>query len=83
LATTKGGVEVVGDTGMGIPADALLHIFEEFHQVDSGLTRRHGGSGLGLAIAWKLAEQIGGSISASSEPHVGSTFRLHLPAAQP
>ena len=82
--TPTGGVEVVvKDTGMGIPAQALPHIFEEFRQVDSGLSRRYGGAGLGLAIAWKLAEQMGGSITVSSQPGVGSTFRLHLPKGQP
>ena len=74
-----GGVEiVVSDTGVGIAADALPHIFEEFHQVPGSLTRRHGGSGLGLAIAARLADQMAGSIDVSSEPGVGSTFRLHL-----
>jgi PAS domain S-box-containing protein len=83
-ATITGGVEVaVIDTGMGITAEAILHIFDAFHQVDSRLSRRHGGSGLGLAIAWKLAQQMGGSISVSSEPDVGSTFTLHLPGVQP
>ena len=78
--TTAGGVVIaVRDTGIGITADAMPHVFEAFYQVDSSLTRRHEGSGLGLAIAGKLAEQMGGSIRVSSEPGVGSTFRLHLP----
>jgi signal transduction histidine kinase len=80
VPSVPGGVEIsVSDTGIGITADALPHIFEEFHRGDSSLTRRHGGAGLGLAIARKLAEQMGGSFSVSSKPHVGSTFRLHLP----
>jgi PAS domain S-box-containing protein len=82
-ATVTGGVAVaVSDTGMGITAEAMLHIFEAFRQVDSTPSRRHEGSGLGLAIAWKLAQQVGGSISVSSEPTVGSTFTLHLPGVQ-
>jgi PAS domain S-box-containing protein len=82
--SVSGGVEVnVSDSGIGITPDGLLHIFDEFHQGDSSLTRRHGGAGLGLAIARKLAEQMGGGISVSSEPNVGSTFRLHLPVGQP
>ena len=83
-ATARGGVGVeVSDTGMGIPTHALPHIFEEFRQGDSSLSRRYGGAGLGLAIARSLAEQMGGSLSVSSEPGVGSTFRLHLPGGQP
>lgn len=79
-APIRHGVEVaVSDTGIGISPEAMLHIFEAFHQVDTGPGRRQDGSGLGLAIAWKLAQQMGGHISVSSEPEVGSTFRLHLP----
>jgi PAS domain S-box-containing protein len=81
--TSTGGVDiVVSDTGIGIPPDALPFIFDEFRQVGSGLTRRHGGAGLGLAIARKLTEQMGGSISVSSELHVGSTITLHLPVGK-
>jgi len=78
--STAGGVDViVSDTGIGIPADAVPFIFDEFHQVDGGLTRPHGGAGLGLAIARKLTEQMGGSISVSSDLGSGSTITLHLP----
>ena len=81
--TSTGGVEVaVSDTGIGISREMMPLIFEEFRQVDGNLTRRQGGAGLGLAIARKLAEQMGGNITVSSEPHVGSTFRLHLPVGQ-
>jgi PAS domain S-box-containing protein len=80
-ATTAGEVEVlVRDTGVGIPEKDLPHIFEDFRQVDTRLSRRHGGAGLGLAIARRLAEQMGGRIEVSSEPGVGSSFRLYLPA---
>ena len=67
------------DTGIGIEADVLPHIFEEFRQADSGMTRRYTGAGLGLTIARKLAEQHGGRITVTSQPDHGSTFTLHLP----
>ena len=81
--TSTGGVDiVVSDTGIGIPPDDLPFIFDEFRQVDSGLTRRHGGAGLGLAIARKLTEQMGGSIRVISDLHFGTTITLHLPVGK-
>jgi two-component system sensor histidine kinase/response regulator len=74
---------VVTDTGVGISREALPHIFDEFHQGDRGMTRRYDGAGLGLTIARRLAERMGGSLSAESQPGIGSTFRLRLPAARP
>ncbi|MFT4037793.1 MAG: PAS domain S-box protein [Thermomicrobiales bacterium] len=71
----------VEDTGIGIAAGEVGRIFEEFRQVDSTLSRRHGGAGLGLAIAQRLAAQMGGAITVASEPGVGSTFTLTLPVA--
>lgn len=82
--TVTGVVEiVVSDTGEGISAEALPHIFDEFSQGGSRLSRRFGGVGLGLAISRKLVAQMGGRIEASSEPGVGSTFRVYLPMYQP
>jgi PAS domain S-box-containing protein len=76
------GVDVaVSDTGTGIPAEALEHIFEEFWQADSDIARRSEGAGLGLAIAKKLAEHMGGRIQVESRPGAGSTFTLHLTAS--
>ena len=66
------------DTGVGISSDELDTIFEEFRQVGE-LKRRVKGTGLGLAIARSIAEHHGGSLRASSEPNVGSTFTLTLP----
>ena len=82
--TTTGVIEiVVSDTGEGIPAAALPSIFDEFTQGESRRSRRSGGVGLGLAIARKHVEHMGGRIEVSSEPGVGSTFRVYLPIFQP
>ena len=68
----------VADTGMGIPAEHLPHIFERFYRVDKAHSRRSGGSGLGLAIVKGIAEQHGGKVSVTSEPGKGSTFSVWL-----
>ena len=69
----------VSDTGCGIPADRLEHVFNSFEQADVGTTRRHGGTGLGLSISRKLAEIMGGSLTVASVEGEGSTFTLTLP----
>ena len=71
----------VEDSGVGIPETQLDRLFERFSQLDMSGRRRFGGSGLGLAISKGLAELMGGSITASSTPGVGSIFRLVVPAA--
>ena len=68
----------VTDTGIGIGAHDLEHLFEEFFQADATRTRRHGGAGLGLAVTRELAAAMGGVIGAASEPGRGSTFTLRL-----
>lgn len=66
----------IQDTGIGVPADKLQKIFEEFYQVEGG---KQGGAGLGLAITKRLVEEHGGKIWAESQIGKGSTFYLALP----
>lgn len=72
----------VQDTGSGISAEHLPHIFERFRQGDGSTTRTHGGLGLGLAIVRHLVEAHGGSVLGSSEGvGRGATFTVNLPIA--
>ena len=73
----------VEDTGMGIAADRLGAIFEQFEQADASTARTHGGTGLGLAICRRLVQMMGGEMSATSEPGEGSTFRFTVVERSP
>ena len=73
----------VADSGIGIPAQHLPHIFERFYRVDESRNRSIGGTGLGLAIVKAITESHGGRIEVSSTPGVGSTFTVHLPLNGP
>ena len=69
----------VEDTGEGIPADFMPHIWERFRQADATATRRHGGLGIGLSLVKELVEAHGGQIEAESEQGRGSRFNVRLP----
>ena len=89
--TGKGGVKVrvgwdpdglsltVFDSGIGMSASELAGLFRKFEQADASTTRKFGGTGLGLAICRELAELMGGQITATSAPGMGSTFTAFLP----
>jgi PAS domain S-box-containing protein len=92
--TEKGGVTLrscpdddgfvqvrVRDTGQGIPEDQQERIFDEFYQIEGGLTRRVGGTGLGLAITRKFTRLMGGDVTVESRPGEGAEFIVKLPAA--
>ena len=80
LSRADGAVRiVVEDTGQGIGAAFLPHVFERFRQVDNFLTRRHQGTGLGLALVKELVELMGGRVSVSSVVEQGTVFVVRLP----
>ena len=80
-ATREGDANVlrVADTGSGLSADEISHVFDRFWRADASRSRTTGGSGLGLTIAHRLAQAHGGSIEVSSTVGVGSTFAVRLP----
>lgn len=81
VARVNSHVEIsISDTGMGIAADFLPHVFDRFRQADSTITRKYGGLGLGLALVQTLIEMHGGKVTAESPgPGQGATFRISLP----
>jgi heavy metal sensor kinase len=84
LAVDKGFARVdVSDSGIGIPAEHLPHIFDRFYRVDKARNRMDGGTGLGLAIVKWIAEAHGGSIAVTSEVGKGSCFSVRLPIEGP
>jgi len=88
--TEHGGVHVVcrndndgilmavTDTGIGMPAEELEKLFQPFHQIDTGLARKHEGTGLGLSICRRLLDIMGGKIWVESQVDVGSTFYVNF-----
>jgi len=69
----------VTDTGVGIPPDDLTKLFEAFSQADTSATRQFGGTGLGLTICKSILDSMGGEISVTSTPGVGSRFVFTVP----
>ncbi len=89
--TEKGGVTVsvsvaedgalrfaVADSGPGIPAQESERLFDEFEQMDTALTRRHGGAGLGLAISRRIVRRMGGDVAMLPRVGGGSVFSFTL-----
>ena len=70
----------VRDTGVGVPPEAIGHLFERFYRVDKARSRKSGGSGLGLSIVRNMVERNGGSIQVESVVGEGSMFTLIFPA---
>jgi len=73
----------ISDTGQGIMAEDLPHIFERFYRADKSRSGAPGRTGLGLAICKAIVDAHGGSIEVSSEPGAGATFSVRLPVASP
>lgn len=73
-----GVIEFV-DTGIGIPKEHLVRIFDRFYRTDAARARESGGTGLGLAIVKAVVEAHGGSVQVTSRPNFGSTFAVYLP----
>ena len=71
----------VTDTGVGIPSEALAHVFERFYRVDGSRSREQGGAGLGLSIVKSICTAHGAEVEVQSAPGQGSTFRVRAPLA--
>jgi signal transduction histidine kinase/DNA-binding response OmpR family regulator len=70
----------VTDTGIGMTSGQIVKLFQDFTQADASTTRKFGGTGLGLALTRRYSQMMGGDVTVSSEPGVGSVFTIKLPA---
>ncbi|MGH9009336.1 MAG: response regulator [Acidimicrobiia bacterium] len=83
ITASRDGDDVVfevTDTGIGIAPEHMDRLFQPFSQAESSTARRFGGTGLGLVISRRFCEMLGGDVTVQSEPGVGSTFTVRLPA---
>jgi signal transduction histidine kinase len=69
----------VADTGIGMTAEQMGKLFQEFSQASSATASKYGGTGLGLAISRRFCQMMGGDITVESQPGHGSTFTIRLP----
>jgi signal transduction histidine kinase len=69
----------VADTGIGMTAEQMGKLFQEFSQASSTTPSKYGGTGLGLAISKRFCQMMGGDITVESEPGRGSTFTIRVP----
>lgn len=83
LRDEENAILQVSDTGVGIPEDAISHVFERFYRVDKARSRKSGGSGLGLAIVRNMVERNEGTIHVESTLVEGTTFTVTFPAFDP
>ena len=79
----ENAILMVRDSGMGIPADSLEHIFKRFYRVEKARSRKTGGSGLGLSIVKTIVERNNGTIQVESTLGKGSVFTVTFPAFDP
>lgn len=79
LISKQAAIIRVIDTGIGIPAEDLPHIFDRFYRVDTARSKQTGGFGLGLAIVQQIVQAHQGQVTVSSQPGAGSTFQIELP----